>query len=87
MVLGGVRLLVHLDLGVIDEEQHGRDWVDAQLEDDVVEDLLDGLDGVRRGREEHLGFEEVVRLKPCPILNTNPSVYKLIYVSAAKGSP
>ena len=87
MVLGGVRLLVHLDLVVIDEEHHGRDWVDDQFEEDVVEDLLDGLDGVRRGREEHLGFEEGVRLKPCPILNTNPSVYKLIYVSAAKGSP
>ena len=88
MVLGGVRLLVHLDLVVIDEEQHGRDWVDDQLEEDVVvEDLLDGLDGVRRGREEHLGFEEGVRLKPCPILNTNPSVYKLIYVSATKGGP
>ena len=53
-------MLVHLDLVVIDEEHHGRDWVDDQFEEDVVEDLLDGLDGVRRGREEHLGFEDGV---------------------------
>ena len=68
MVLGGVRLLVHLDLVVIDEEHHGRDWVDDQLEEDIVEDLLDGLDGVRRGREEQLGFEDEVRLNPYPVL-------------------
>ena len=65
MVLGGVRLLVHLDLVVIDEEHHGRDWVDDQFEEDVVEDLLDG---VRRGREEQVGFEDVVKLNPYLVL-------------------
>ena len=66
MVLGGVRLLEHLDLVVIDEEQHGETGFGDQLEEDVVvEDLLDG---VRRGREEQLGFEDEVRLNPYPVL-------------------
>ena len=57
VVLGGERLLDHHDLVVIDEEQHGETGFGDQLEEDVVEDLLDG---VRRGREEQVGFEDVV---------------------------
>ena len=68
VVLGGERLLEHHDLVVIDEEQHGETGFGDQLEEDVVEDLLDGLDGVRRGREEQLGFEDEVRLNPYPVL-------------------
>ena len=57
VVLGGERLLDHHDLVVIDEEQHGKTGFGDQMEEDVVEDLLDG---VRRRRKEQVGFEEVV---------------------------
>ena len=57
VVLGGERLLDHHDLVVIDEEQHGKTGFVVQMEEDVVDYLLDG---VRRGREEQVGFEDVV---------------------------
>ena len=65
VVLGGERLLEHHDLVIIDEEQHGKTGFDVQMEEDVVDYLLDG---VRRGREEQVGFEDVVRLNPYPVL-------------------
>jgi len=61
---------------VIDVEHHGEDWVDDHVGKEAFADLLDG---VRRGIEENMGFEEEVRLKSCPILSTNPSVYKSIF--------
>ena len=56
---------------------HGEDWVDDHV---VKEAFADLLDGVRRGIEENMGFDEEVRLKSCPILSTNPSVYKSMFL-------
>ena len=67
----------HLDMVVIDVDVHGEDWVDDHV---VKEAFADLLDGVRRGIEENMGFEEEVRLKSCPILSTNPSVYKSMFL-------
>ena len=55
---------------------HGEDWVDDHVVKEAFGELLDG---VRRGIEENMGFDEEVRLKSCPILSTNPSVYKSIF--------
>ena len=63
-------------MDVIGVVVHGEDWFDDHV---VKEAFAELLDGVRRGIEENMGFDEEVRLKSCPILSTNPSVYKSIF--------
>ena len=49
-VLGGERLLEHLDLVVIDEEQHGETGFGDQMVEDVVDYLLEEFEEGERSK-------------------------------------